>query len=123
MKFLAKFFLRFNQSVFSFFSGICVSLSLNIFTSILMDSSKCFSILNLSSIGLMLVGSGVLILESVLIQNYTEKITNAKKIRMSIEQICGSPKICTIILKLTIYLLIAIVLIIASLFSLCFDFL
>ena len=42
---------------------------------------------------------------------------------MSIEQICGSPKICTIILKLTIYLLIAIVLIIASLFSLCFDFL
>jgi hypothetical protein len=71
----------------------------------------------------MLVGSGVLILESVLIQNYTEKITNAKKIRMSIEQICGSPKICTIILKLTIYLLIAIVLIIASLFSLCFDFL
>ena len=89
MKFLAKFFLRFNQSVFSFFSGICVSLSLTIFTSILMDSSKCFSILNLSSIGLMLVGSGVLILESVLIQNYTEKITNAKKIRMSIEQICG----------------------------------
>lgn len=122
MKFFAKLFTKLNQSVFSFFSGICVSLSLNIFTSILMDSSKCFSILNVLAVVLMIVGSGILILESVLLQNYSEKITNAKKIKMSIEEICSSPKIKKIVIKLMFYLFIALVLIIASLLLLCCDF-
>lgn len=79
MKFFAKIFTKLNQSLFSFFSGICVSLSLNIFTTILMDSSKYFSILNVLSVVLMMVGSGIFILESVLLQNYSEIIMNAKK--------------------------------------------
>ncbi len=87
MKFFAKIFTKLNQSLFSFFSGICVSLSLNIFTTILMDSSKYFSILNVLSVVLMMVGSGIFILESVLLQNYSEIIMNAKKIKMSIEEI------------------------------------
>ena len=122
MKFLAKLFTKLNQSVFSFFSGICVSLSLNIFTSILMDSSKCFSILNVLAVVLMIVGSGILILESVLLQNYSEIITNAKKIKMSIEEICSSPKINKVVIKLMVYLFVALVLIIASLLFLYCDF-
>ncbi len=122
MKFFAKLFTKLNQSVFSFFSGICVSLSLNIFTSILMDSSKCFSILNVLAVVLMIVGSGILILESVLLQNYSEAITNAKKIKMSIEEICSSPKINKVVIKLMVYLFVALVLIIASLLFLYCDF-
>ena len=122
MKFFAKLFTKLNQSVFSFFSGICVSLSLNIFTSILMDSSKCFSILNVLAVVLMIVGSGILILESVLLQNYSETITNAKKIKMSIEEICSSPKINKVVIKLMVYLFVALVLIIASLLFLYCDF-
>lgn len=122
MKFFAKLFAKLNQSLFSFFSGICVSLSLNIFTSILMDSSKYFSALNILALVLMIIGSGVLILESVLIQNYVETITNAKKIRMSIEQICSSPKVKRIVIKLIVYLLISITLIVVSLCLLYCDF-
>lgn len=122
MKFFAKLFIKLNQSIFSFFSGICVSLSLNIFTSILMDSSKCFSILNVLAVVLMILGSGMLILDSVLLQNYIETITNAQKIRMSIAQICSSPKIKEIIIKLIIYLFVALALIIVSLLLLYCDF-
>lgn len=122
MKFFAKLFAKLNQSLFSFFSGICVSLSLNIFTSILMDSSKYFSTLNILALVLMIIGSGILILESVLIQNYVETITNAKKIRMSIEQICSSPKVKRIVIKLIVYLLISITLIVVSLCLLYCDF-
>ena len=122
MKFFAKLFMKLNQSIFSFFSGICVSLSLNIFTSILMDSSKCFSILNVLAVVLMIVGSGMLILESVLLQNYIETITNAPKIRMSIAQICSSPKIKEIIIKLIVYLFVALAQIIVSLLLLYCDF-
>lgn len=122
MKFFAKIFTKINQSLFSFFSGICVSLSLNIFTTILMDSYKYFSILNVLAVVLMIVGSGILILESVLLQNYSETITNAKKIKMSIEEICSSPKIKEVVIKLMVYLFVALVLIIASLFLLYCDF-
>lgn len=122
MKFFAKIFTKLNQSLFSFFSGICVSLSLNIFTTILMDSSKYFSILNVLSVVLMIVGSGILILESVLLQNYSEIIMNAKKIKMSIEEICSSPKIKEVVIKLMVYLFVALVLVIASLLLLYFDF-
>lgn len=122
MKFFAKIFTKLNQSLFSFFSGICVSLSLNIFTTILMDSSKYFSILNVLSVVLMIVGSGILILESVLLQNYSEIILNAKKIKMSIEEICSSPKINKVVIKLMVYLFVALVLIITSLFFLYCDF-
>lgn len=121
MKFFAKIFTKLNQSLFSFFSGICVSLSLNIFTTILMDSSKYFSILNVLSVVLMIVGSGILILESVLLQNYSEIIMNAKKIKMSIEEICSSPKIKEVVIKLMVYLFVALVLVIASLLLLYFD--
>lgn len=122
MKFFAKIFTKLNQSLFSFFSGICVSLSLNIFTTILMDSSKYFSILNVLSVVLMIVGSGILILESVVLQNYSEIILNAKKIKMSIEEICSSPKINKLVIKLMVYLFVALVLIITSLFFLYCDF-
>ena len=122
MKFFAKLFTKLNQSVFSFFSGICVSLSLNIFTSILMDSSRCFSVLNVLAVVLMIVGSGILILESVLLQNYSETIMNAKKIKMSIEEICSSPKINKVVIKLMVYLFVTLVLIIASLLLLYCDF-
>lgn len=122
MKFFAKIFTKLNQSLFSFFSGICVSLSLNIFTTILMDSSKYFSILNVLSVVLMIVGSGILILESVVLQNYSEIILNAKKIKMSIEEICSSPKIKEVVIKLMVYLFVALVLVIASLLLLYFDF-
>lgn len=122
MKFFAKIFTKLNQSLFSFFSGICVSLSLNIFTTILMDSSKYFSILNVLSVVIMIVGSGILILESVLLQNYSEIIMNAKKIKMSIEEICSSPKIKEVVIKLMVYLFVALVLVIASLLLLYCDF-
>ena len=122
MKFFAKLFIKLNQSLFSFFSGISVSLSLNIFTSILMDSSKCFTILNVLAVVLLIIGSGILILESVLLQNYSETIVNAKKIKMSIEEICSSPKINKIIIKLLVYLFVALILIVASFLLLYCDF-
>lgn len=122
MKFFAKLFIKLNQSLFSFFSGISVSLSLNIFTSILMDSSKCFTILNVLAVVLLIIGSGILILESVLLQNYSETIVNAKKIKMSIEEICSSPKINKIIIELLVYLFVALILIIASFLLLYCDF-
>lgn len=122
MKLFATLFEKLNQSLFSFFSGICVSLSLNIFTSILMDSSRSFSALNILAVVLILIGSGLLILESVLHQNYTEMITNAKKIKMSIDQICNSPNIKKIVIKLTVYLVVSSVIIIIGLFLLYCDF-
>lgn len=122
MKLFAKLFTKINQSVFSFFSGIFVSLSLNIFTSILMDSSKCFTILNVLAVLLLIVGSGILILESVLLQNYSEIIMNARKIKMSIEEICSSPKINKAIVKLMLYLFISFVLIVTSFLLLYCDF-
>lgn len=122
MKLFATLFEKLNQSLFSFFSGICVSLSLNIFTSILMDSSRNFSALNILAVTLMIIGSGILILESVLLQNYTETITNAKKIKMSIEQICNSPNIRKIVIKLIIYLVVSIFMIVIGLFLLYCDF-
>lgn len=122
MKFFAKLFIKLNQSLFSFFSGIFVSLSLNIFTSILMDSSICFSILNILAVIMILVGSGVLILESVLLQNYIETITSAKKIRMSIEEICSSPKVRKMVVKLIVYFIISVAMIATGLFSLYCDF-
>lgn len=122
MKFFAKLFIKLNQSLFSFFSGIFVSLSLNIFTSILMDSSICFSILNILAVIMILVGSGVLIHESVLLQNYIETITNAKKIRMSIEEICSSPKVRKMVVRLIVYFIISVAMIATGLFSLYCDF-
>lgn len=122
MKLFATLFEKLNQSLFSFFSGILVSLSLNIFTSILMDSSRDFTVLNILAVVLMIIGSGILILESVLIQNYAETIANAKKIKMSIEQICNSPNIRRILIRLLIYLVVSIFIIVIGLFLLYCDF-
>lgn len=122
MKLFATLFEKLNQSLFSFFSGILVSLSLNIFTSILMDSSRDFTVLNILAVVLMIIGSGILILESVLIQNYAETIANAKKIKMSIEQICNSSNIRRILIRLLIYLVVSIFIIVIGLFLLYCDF-
>ena len=123
MKILAKTFMKFNPSLFSFFSGICVSLALNIFTSILMDISKSFSILNIISVIFMLVGGGILIIESVLSQNYIEKIVNAKKIKMKMDEIVISSTIKNLVVKLSICIIASIVFIIIALSLLYLDFL
>lgn len=121
MIFFAKLFEKLNQSLFSFFSGIFVSLSLNIFTTILLDNSRTFSVLNVLSLLLLILASGILIIESILIQNYIETVMKAKTIKMSIEQVCNSPNIRKIIIKLIIYLGVSVLLIVCGLISLYFD--
>ena len=122
MKLIAKLFEKLNQTFFSFFSGICVSLALNIFTSILMDSSRDLSAISALAVVLIIMGSGTLILESVVLQNYGEKVASAKIIKMSIDQICNSPRIRKDIIKLLVYLLVSIFLVVSGLVLLYYDF-
>ena len=122
MKLIAKLFEKLNQTFFSFFSGICVSLALNIFTSILMDSSRDLSAISALAVVLIIMGSGTLILESVVLQNYGEKVASAKIIKMSIYQICNSPRIRKDIIKLLVYLLVSIFLVVSGLVLLYYDF-
>ena len=122
MKLIAKLFEKLNQTFFSFFSGICVSLALNIFTSILMDSSRDLSAISALAVVLIIMGSGTLILESVVLQNYGEKVASAKRIKMSIDQICNSPRIRKDIIKLLVYLLVSIFLVVSGLVLLYYDF-
>lgn len=122
MKLIAKLFYKINPSLFSFFSGICVSLTLNIFTGILMDDTKNFSILNILFVIFLITSSGILVLESLINQSYIDTTTNSIKIGMSIEQICKSQKIKKVLMQLIIFLSIAIILIIGSLTLLYLDF-
>ena len=122
MKLIANLFEKLNQTFFSFFCVICVSLALNIFTSILMDSSRDLSAISALAVVLIIMGSGTLILESVVLQNYGEKVASAKIIKMSIDQICNSPRIRKDIIKLLVYLLVSIFLVVSGLVLLYYDF-
>ena len=87
-----------------------------------MDSSRDLSAISALAVVLIIMGSGTLILESVVLQNYGEKVASAKRIKMSIDQICNSPRIRKDIIKLLVYLLVSIFLVVSGLVLLYYDF-
>ena len=74
MKWAFSFFSKIHQTVFSFFSGVCVSFAMNIFTGILMDASMSFDEVNVCAIGLLMISSFLLMVESILSGNQHDMI-------------------------------------------------
>ena len=122
MKWAFSFFSKIHQTVFSFFSGVCVSFAMNIFTGILMDASMSFDEVNVCAIGLLMISSFLLMVESILSGNQHDMIDQLKIIEVSYEEIIHENVIRKIIIEQSICLVLTLFLIGISVGMLYCDF-
>lgn len=122
MKWAFSFFSKIHQTVFSFFSGVCVSFAMNIFTGILMDASMSFDEVNACAIGLLMISSFLLMVESILSGNQHDMIDQLPIIEVSYEEIIHENVIKKIIIEQSICLVLTLFLIGISVGMLYCDF-
>lgn len=118
---LSKILLCLDQNFFSFFSGIFVSLALNVYTTIILDDKKDINYLNGLSILFMMVVSGLLIYEATLVQKVTETVTEAYKVNIGIEDVIKLQKVKKILKKIIISTVVAIIFTVVGFSFLYFD--
>lgn len=118
----AKLLSHTNSTLFSFFSGVFVSFSLNMFTGIILTPSIAFSPIITIALLLVLFGSGALMFESVLQQKFVEEVNKAKTVGLSVSCLLKADSVKKTVKTLGFVLFIAIITVVGGIILTCIYF-